>query len=119
VAGKYTVIVKATDTKTGLSGQGSYTVAILPAGPVITASVFAGVAGKPMAGTIAFSDATSSSLSITITGVPTGMSFAPSGTTLTASWPVPVTGNYTLVVTARDGNGLTVTLTLPVTITAK
>jgi len=119
VAGTYAVTAIATDSRTGLSGRGTYTVAITPAGPVITATAMTGVAGKPLSGTIGFSDATSNTLSISISGVPAGMAFASGPGSVTVSWASPVTGNYSLVIKATDGAGLTASKTVPVTITAR
>lgn len=118
VAGRYTVGISATDTKTGLTGKGSYTVTIVPAGPVITAAPMSGVAGHPLSGTITFSDATSNSLSIAIGGVPAGMGFAVSGSSLVATWPSPVAGSYKLSIQATDGNGRTGSVTVPITVSA-
>ena len=118
VAGKYAVTVTATDAKTGLSGHGVYTVTIAVAGPTITASSLVGTAGRKLTGSISFTDNTSNSLSITISGVPGGMSFTPASNSaaLNVTWTSPVTGSYTLVVSARDGSGLTGTLKVPVVI---
>lgn len=118
VAGKYSVTVTATDAKTGLSGHGVYTVTIAVAGPTITASSLVGTAGKKLTGSISFADSTSNSFSITISGVPGGMSFTPASNSaaLNVTWASPVTGSYTLVVSVRDGNGLTGTLKVPVVI---
>ena len=120
VAGKYSVTVVATDTRTGSSGRGVYTVTIAAAGPTITASSMAGKAGQKLTGSISFADSTSNSLSITITGVPGGMGFtaAANSPVLNVAWASPVAGTYTLVVSARDGNGLTATLNVPVSITS-
>jgi len=119
VAGTYNVVVVARDTKNGLSGQGTYTVKIATAGPVITAAAMTGVAGKPLTGTIAISDAGATSLSASISGVPLGMGFSASGLTLTATWPKPVAGQYALKVVVTDNAGLTATASVPVTISAK
>lgn len=118
VAGKYSVTVTATDARTGLSGHGVYTVTIAVAGPTITASSLVGTAGRKLTGSISFTDNTSNSLSITISGVPGGMSFTPASNSaaLNVTWTSPVTGSYTLVVSARDGSGLTGTLKVPVVI---
>ena len=120
VVGKYSVTVIATDTRTGSSGRGVYTITIAAAGPTITASSMAGKAGQKLTGSISFADSTSNSLSITITGVPSGMGFtaAANSPVLNVAWASPVTGTYTLVVSARDGNGLTATLNVPVSITS-
>ena len=119
VLGSYTVTVIAKDTKTGLSGQGVVSVKIATAGPVITAAAMVGVAGKPLSGSMAIADAGASALSITITGVPLGMGFSVSGATITALWPSPVAGSYSLKMVVLDNLGLSATLTVPVTITAK
>jgi hypothetical protein len=119
VLGTYTVTVVAKDSKTGLSGQGIYTVKIATAGPVIAAAAMTGVAGKPLTGAISITDATATSMSISISGVPLGMGFSLSGTTITAIWAKPVTGTYSLKIVATDNAGLTAQATVPVTITAK
>jgi hypothetical protein len=116
VAGRYAVKATAKDTKTGLSGSGSYTVTIAPPGPVLSATALTGVAGRPLSGTIAVSDATSTSVSLTISGVPPGMTFAPVAGAVNVSWPAPVAGSYTLRISAKDGNGLTAAASVPVTI---
>jgi Putative Ig domain len=118
VAGSYAVTVRASDPKTGLSGQGIYTVTIAVPGPVIKVTPIVGVAGKPVSGTIGISDASATSVSLTISGVPAGMAFALSGQVITATWAVPVTGNYTLSISAVDSAGLKASATVPVTITA-
>ena len=118
VAGKYAVSVTALDTQTRLSGKGVLTVTIAPSGPVITAAALAGVAGKPLTGTITLSDATSSSLTVSVSNVPAGMTLAVSGAALTLRWASPVTGTYTLGVSAVDGNGQSASLNLRVTISA-
>ena len=119
VLGSYSVTVVAKDTKTGLTGQGVMTIKIATAGPTITAAAMTGVAGKPMSGTIAIADPGATSLSISISGVPLGMSFSMSGLTLTANWAAPVTGSYTLQVSVVDQAGLTAKASIPVTITAR
>jgi hypothetical protein len=77
-----------------------------------------GVAGKAVSGTISFADGTSNTLNIAVSGVPAGMTFTPGGASLAVRWASPVTGNYLLNVSAKDGNGLTGSLSVPVTITA-
>jgi len=118
VAGNYSVTVIATDTKSGLSGRGVYTVTIAKAGPTITASSMTGTVGKKLTGTISFADSSSSSISITISGVPGGMAFTPTPNSpaLGVTWAAPVAGSYTLVVYAKDGSGLTSTLSVPVSV---
>jgi subtilase family serine protease len=116
VLGTYAVTVTAKDTKTGLSGQGVYTVKIVAAGPVITAAPMTGVAGKQLTGTITIADPGATSLSISLTGVPMGMGFAINGLTLTAIWPSPVRGTYSMQVKVVDNAGLSATQTIPITI---
>jgi subtilase family serine protease len=116
--GAFTVTVTAQDTKTGLTGKGVYTISITRGGPVIAVSGFTGVAGKALIGSITITDGTASALSIRISGLPAAMGFAPSGNELTVQWASPVTGNYSLQVTATDSQNLTATATIPVTITA-
>ena len=119
VAGTYNVVLTVKDTKTGLSGQATMTVVINAAGPVITAAAQTGVAGKALTGTITITDPGVAYISVSITGVPLGMSMAMSGTTITTNWPAPVAGSYTLKVTVTDSAGRTATANVPVTIAAK
>jgi hypothetical protein len=120
VLGTFAVTVVAKDTKTALSGQGVMTVKIATAGPVITASAMKGVLGKPLTGTISISDSGAISwISVSLSGVPLGMSFSMSGLTLIAIWPSPVVGSYSLKVSAVDSLGLSSTVNIPVTVTAK
>ena len=119
VAGTYKVTLTAKDTKTGLTGSGVYTVKISTVGPVITAAAMVGVAGKPLSGTISVTSPGATYLSVSISGVPLGMGFSVAGSTITANWPSPVTGNYQLLVTVKDSAGLSAQLAVPVTITAQ
>ena len=122
VLGSYAVTVTVKDSKTGLSGQGVYTVKIVAApvaGPVITAPAMSGVVGKVLTGSIAISDPGATSLSISITGAPLGMSFSISGLTLNASWPSPILGSYSLKVSVQDSAGLSAQAVVPITVTAK
>jgi hypothetical protein len=117
VAGTYTVKVNAKDSKSDLTGTGSWTLTVSAAGPVITANALTGKVGVPLYGTITLADATSSTLSLTLSGVPNGMMFYFSGWKLTAYWPYPVAGSYSITLVAKDGNGASTTKTIPVTIT--
>lgn len=136
VAGTYSVTVTAKDSKTGLSGQGVYTVTIAAAtttttgtttttttaagsGPVIKATTMSGVAGRALSGTISITDATSKSISVSISGAPLGMSFQVSGMQIVANWASPQTGSYTLKVVATDGNGASASASIPVTVNAR
>jgi hypothetical protein len=116
--GTFMVTVTAQDTKTGLTGKGVYTLSIIHGGPVITATSFVGVAGKPLAGSITFADSTATSLSIRISGVPPGMSLSASGNVLSAKWASPLTGTYSLQVMVIDSQQLNATASIPVTITS-
>jgi PKD repeat protein len=117
--GNYSVTVTAKDTRTGLSGRGTYTVKISVAGPVVTFTPVNGVAGKAVSGTIRISDATSPLVRVSISGVPLGMSFSLSGTNINMTWANPVAGNYSLKLYAVNSNGLSTQVTIPVTIAAK
>ena len=121
VAGSYAVTVVAKDSKTGLSGQGVVTVVIAKAapGPVITAPAMTGPPGKLLTGSISLSDPGASAISVSISGVPAGMTFAVSGQALLVSWANPVQGNYTLTILAHDNLGLSGQVAMPVTVTAK
>lgn len=92
--------------------------ATVVAGPQITASSLVGTVGKKLTGSISFADSTSNSLSITISAVPSGMSLtsASNSPVVNVTWVSPVKGSYTLLVSAKDGNGLTGTLKVPVVI---
>lgn len=119
VAGTYNVVVTAKDTKTGLSGQATITIVINVAGPVITAPAQNGVVGKALSGTITITDPGVSYVSVSMTGVPWGMSVVMNGLTINTNWAAPVAGNYTLVVKVTDSAGRTATANVPVTIAAK
>jgi len=119
VAGTYAVTVVARDSKTGLTGQGVITLNIAASGLVITANAMTGVVGKPISGTIAISAPGATSVQVTLTGVPLGMMFSISGTTLTATWSNPVLGNYNMTVSVLDSKGRSATKVIPITVTAK
>jgi subtilase family serine protease len=119
VLGTYNVTVTAKDSKTGLSGQGVYTVKIATNGPTISAPAATGAAGKVLKGTITISDPAATSLSISISGAPLGMGFSASGLSITYTWNSPVVGSYNLKVSVVDSLGLTAQATVPITITAK
>ena len=119
VVGTYSVTLTAKDSKTGLSGQGVYKVTITTAGPVITAPAMTGVVGKVLSGTISIADPGATSLSVSISGVPMGMTFSMSGLTITARWASLVSGAYSLKVSVQDSAGLSAQAVVPVTIAAK
>jgi hypothetical protein len=113
------VTVIARDTKTGLTGHGLYTIRIANAGPVITTAAISGVAGKAVSGTISIADPGASWISVSISGVPLGMTFAMRGQTITMAWASPLAGTYNLKVSVVDSAGLTAQANIPITITAK
>ena len=115
----YAVTVVARDSKTGLTGQGVITLNIAASGLVITANAMTGVVGKPISGTIAISAPGATSVQVTLTGVPLGMMFSISGTTLTATWSNPVLGNYNMTVSVLDSKGRSATKVIPITVSAK
>jgi hypothetical protein len=131
VAGTYGVTVTAKDGVNGLSGSGVYTVVVAPAGtatttvnagtggPVIKATALTGVAGRVLSGSFSVTDAGSKSMSVSISGAPLGMMFSASGGTISMLWASPVTGGYQLKVVATNGSGISSTVTIPVTITAR
>ena len=119
VLGTFTVTVTAKDSKTNLSGSGVVTIKIAAAtvsGPVITAPAITGTAGKALSGNIVISDPGVAGLSVSITGVPFGMTFSANGLTLTANWAKPVTGKYSLLIQVTDTAGHSAQATLPITI---
>lgn len=80
VVGTYNVTVSARDAKTGLTGQGVIVIKIVGAGPVITTPAVSGVVGKPVMVTIAVADPGATSIRVSISGAPMGMTFSMSGT---------------------------------------
>jgi len=132
VAGTYSVTITAKDSVNGLNGSGVYTVVVAAAssttttpgtsgtsGPVIKAAALTGVAGRVLTGSIGITDATSKTITINISGAPLGMMFIANGTTISVIWASPVTGSYQLKLVAKDGNGATSSVTMPVTINAR
>jgi len=133
VVGTYSVTITAKDSVNGLSGSGVITVVIAAAsssttttttttasgGPVIKASAMTGVANRVLSGTISISDATSKSVSVSISGAPLGMTFQVNGMQITATWAAPKVGSYTLKVVATDSNGASAAASIPVTVTAR
>jgi len=116
VIGTYTVTVSAKDTKTGLTGTAAYSVKIANSGPVITASAINGTAGKALSSSINIADPSATSFTISISGVPLGMTFSLSGMNVLVNWATPVAGNYSLKVVVTNNNGLSSQATIPVSI---
>lgn len=98
VAGTYSVKVTAKDSKTGLTGQGVYTVTIAPATPPAEGS---GTINGQVGAALSFSAAATAAnpVTYTLTGAPTGMTISAAGV---VSWPAPVVGTYAVTVTAKD-----------------
>lgn len=120
VAGSYAVGVTAVNAATGLSGKGTLTVVIAKAlPPVVSAPALTGVVGKALSGSIKVTDPAGHALSITISGIPAGVSFTPSGQSLLLSWARPVAGKYVLSIVARDSAGLSTTASMAITVNAK
>ncbi|MBG6222878.1 MULTISPECIES: S53 family peptidase [unclassified Janthinobacterium] len=104
VAGTYTVTVTATDSKTGLSGKGIYTVAIAaPLPPVVSV---ASVSGKPgVALSFTATTVAPNAVTYSLSGAPSGMTVNAAGV---VSWANPVLGSYNVTVIAKDSKtGLT------------
>jgi hypothetical protein len=55
-------------------------------------------------------------LSVSISGVPLGMYFSMIGTTVTAYWPSPVKGTYSITILAQDSAGLSSKVSIPITV---
>ncbi|HEY0955618.1 MAG TPA: putative Ig domain-containing protein [Roseateles sp.] len=87
--------------------------------PRLTTTRLSGVAGQALSASIGYSAPSSSSLSISIAGIPSGMTFAAASGAITATWAKPVTGSYTLTITLKDNLGQTSTGTVAVNIAAK
>lgn len=99
VAGTYTVTVVAKDSKTGLSGQGVYTVTVsAPVAPTVTAATVNGTPGTALSFTVNATGA--NALSYSLSGAPIGMSI--NATTGVVSWTSPVLGTYSVTAIAND-----------------
>jgi hypothetical protein len=114
VAGTYSVSVTAKDSKTGLSGTGTYTVIIAaPAAPVVASANISGKVGTALSYSVAVADI--DPITYSITNAPSGMTISSTGT---VTWAKPVASTSAVTVTAKDtktglsGHGvLTVTIT--------
>jgi hypothetical protein len=122
VAGTYAITVQARDTKTGVVGSGVINLVVgSGTGPAVFSTVMTGVVGKPLNGTILITDATASLVGVGFSANQAGIKFTTAlgmGTT-TVSWPAPVTGNYTILVSVTDSVGKSTVASIPVVINAK
>jgi len=71
-----------------------------------------GMEGLAMAGSIVFSDPSSTRLKITISGVPSGLELVASGRAVVAKWAKPRAGSYNLQVQATNDVGQTALATV-------
>lgn len=71
-----------------------------------------GVEGLAMAGSIVFSDPSSTRLKVTISGVPNGLELVASGQSVLAKWAKPRAGSYNLRVQAVNDMGQTAQTTV-------
>lgn len=98
VAGTYAVTVSATDTQTGLSGQGLYSIVIAsPPAPVVASASISGTVGSALSFTVSITEV--DPVTYTLSGAPAGMSISATGT---VTWPTPVAGTYAVTVSAKD-----------------
>ena len=93
-------------------------VTVVSAGPVITVTNMDGIAGQPVTGSIIITDPghSPSSLSISISNRPQGMSMTVKGMSFTTSWKNPVAGNYVITVIATELGGKSATANMMITI---
>lgn len=98
VTGTYAVTVMATDSKTGLSGKGTYTV-VIPAqlAPAVGSATISGMPAVTLSFNV--SVAAANPVTYSLAGAPSGMSIASTGV---VSWVNPVLGTYKVTVVAQD-----------------
>jgi hypothetical protein len=97
-AGSYPVTAVAHDSKTGLTGQGVFSLVIAaPQPPKVTAQTITGTAGKALSFTVSVT--ASDPLTYSLSGAPSGMSISSSGV---ITWSNPAAGTYTVTVIAKD-----------------
>jgi hypothetical protein len=98
VAGTYRFAVKADDSQTAMSAQGSYSVTVNPASaPTVAGGNVAGRVGTAL--DIDLGMANPSAYAFNLVGAPSGMAVSAAGH---LSWPAPVAGNYSVTVQAKD-----------------
>ncbi|MBV8380538.1 MAG: S53 family peptidase [Paucibacter sp.] len=84
--------------------------------PQITASAWTGTHGKTLTGSFSVTDPSGLSMTLSISGIPQGMTLGLNGGVVTATWPSPVKGQYVLQIKATDSANLSSSASLPVTI---
>lgn len=99
-----------------VTSSGSTTTTTITSSPVIGTTAISGSAGRALSASISISDPGASSLSISISGVPSGMSFASASGGLSVSWSSPVAGSYKLALSVKDNLGRSTTGTVTITI---
>ena len=98
IVGTYNVTVKATDSTTGLSGTGVYSIAVAaPLPPTVAPGSISGTAGLSLSFSVSVS--APNAVSFALSGAPAGMTIAASGV---ISWPTPTAGTYAVTVIATD-----------------
>lgn len=84
--------------------------------PKLTTTSLTGTAGKTFSGSIGYAAPGASSLSISISGAASGMTFAATSSGITVGWAKPLAGKTNLVITLKDNLGQTTTGNVAVTI---
>jgi hypothetical protein len=98
LAGTYKVTVNARDSKTGLNGQGLYTVTIGAAqAPTVPTASLNFTAGKALAYCVNATGA--HPLTYSLAGAPSGMTI---GSTGCVTWSTPTVGTHVVTVTVKD-----------------
>jgi hypothetical protein len=118
--GTYPIAVVAKDNKTGLTGQGMYTLTIgasAPGGGVVTYTGLTGSAGKTVTGTISITDPGATAIGVGISGLPLGLNMTPvPGLVFNLSWPNAVKGTYNVTVVVNDNLGRSTTTVVPIVV---
>ena len=97
-AGSYSLTAVAHDSKTGLTGQGVFSLVIAaPQPPKVTAQTITGTTGKALSFTVSVT--ASDPLTYSLSGAPSGMSISSSGV---ITWSNPAAGTYKVTVIAKD-----------------
>ncbi|MEY2687458.1 MAG: hypothetical protein RL375_1656 [Pseudomonadota bacterium] len=98
VLGRYTVVVTARDSRTGLTGQAGIEVHIeaAPLPPAVASATITGRAGTPLSFRVNLT--ASNPVSLTLGGARPGMILADG----VVNWPNPVAGTFSVKVTAKD-----------------